>query len=177
MNDLVAYPSRWKTALLAFASLGFVLIGLSMAGAFGRMPGAGHYDSVYLAAVGWSCVIFFGLCGVVWVGRLSTNRELLRIGSKGIHYACWSDQTIPWTEIDDVTISSTRGNMFLVLHLRDRERFLGRFPLSLFAGLNRMITRGDVSISLTGVDRSFDEAVSAVEHFRSLSVLTGANKA
>ncbi|MBB3952959.1 STM3941 family protein [Aureimonas jatrophae] len=177
MNDFVAYPSRWKTALLAVASFGFVLIGLAMVGAFGQMPGSERDDPLYLTIVGWSGVLLFGLFGSVWVARLFGNTEHLRIGPKGVRYPEWCDQTIPWVEIDDVRPFSARGNMFLILHLRDRGRFPGRFPASLFAGLNRMITRGDVSISLTGTNRSFDEALSAVEHFRSLSVLAGADKA
>jgi hypothetical protein len=38
--------------------------------------------------------------------------------------------------------------------------------LGALAGANRALTGGDISISLTGTDRKFAEALSAVERFR-----------
>ena len=34
------------------------------------------------------------------------------------------------------------------------------------AFLNRKLTGGDISISMTATDRSYDEAMAAIEHFR-----------
>lgn len=167
LNEFVAFPSRWRIALIALGALGLVALGLLMVGAFGPLPSqSARYSSVTFTVIGWVVIAFFGLCGAYAIKMLFETREQLRIGSAGIRWARWSDQTIPWSEISDVTTSSFKGQRSIVLHLRDPARFPGRGIVGFLAGANRMLTHGDIYIGLTGTDRSFDVAMSAIERFR-----------
>jgi hypothetical protein len=167
MDDFVAYPSRSRVAVLALGSAVFVAGGMWMGGAFGPPPSSSRYSPEFEFVLGWLSVAFFGLCGVVWVKRLFDGREQLRIGSAGIRVAQWSDQTIPWSEIADVTTWSYRRQKSIVLHLRDRSRFPGHGIAAMFASFNRNLTGGDVTISLVGMDRSTEDALSSIDRSRS----------
>jgi hypothetical protein len=153
-------------ALLAAGAAVFVGLGLWMSGLFGPPPASHRYSAPLVAAIGWFAVLFFGLCGAVAIKRMFDSREQLRIGPSGIRYASWSEQTIPWSEIIDVTTWSHRGQSAIVLHLRSPACFPGRGLAAALAGANRGLTGGDISISLTGTDRSFDEAMSAIAQLR-----------
>ena len=100
------------------------------------------------------------------IRRLFDKNEQLRIGPEGIRWARWSDQTIPWSDVTDVGTWQFKGQSAIVLHLRDPARFPGKQPLAALAGLNRTLTSGDIAISLTGTDRSFADAMSAMKQFR-----------
>ncbi len=54
----------------------------------------------------------------------------------------------------------------IVLQLDNPARFPSRTVLGKLAGANRAMTGGDISISLTGLDKSFDEAFAAIREFR-----------
>jgi hypothetical protein len=165
MDDFVAYPSRSRIALLALGAVAFVAAGLWMGGVFGPPPSSSRYPPEFVFAIGWLSVVFFGLCGVMWVKRLFDGREQLRIGSAGIRAAQCSDQTIPWSEIVDVT--SYRSQKAIVLHLLDRTRFPGRGMAAKFPSVNRNLTGGDITISLTGTNRRVEDALSSIDRFRS----------
>jgi hypothetical protein len=168
-EEFIAFPSPWRIALLTLAAGIFVALGLWMVGVFGPPPESPRYSREMTIAIGWAGIIFFGLCGAVGVRRLFDGREQLRIGSGGIRSVPWSDQTIPWSEIDDVKTWSYKGQRSIILHLRDPAHFPGRGLAALLGGANRKLTGGDVAITLTGTDRSFDDAMSAIARFRPAS--------
>ena len=167
MDDFVAYPSRPRIVLITLGAIAFVAGGLWMGGAFGPAPSSSRYPPELVFAIGWLSVVFFGLCAVLWVRRLFDGKEQLQIGPAGIRVAHWSDQTIPWSEIVEVTTWSYRRQKAIVLRLRDRTRFPGRGLAAKFSGLNRNLTGGDITISLTGTNRRFEDALAAIDRFRS----------
>jgi hypothetical protein len=166
MEDFVAYPSRWRVWLLTSCAAGFVALGLWLAGALGSAPQASRYSAVYVSAVGWICTIFFGLCLAMMIRGLFDSSERLRIGAAGVRAPKWSEQTIPWSEILDVTSWSSNGQKMIILHLRDPDRFQPRTSASMFGSANRLLTGGDVALSLVGTDKSFDEAMEAIAQLR-----------
>jgi hypothetical protein len=167
MDDFVALPSRSRIALLTLGAVAFVAAGLWMGGVFGPPPPSRRYSPELVFLIGWVSVVFFGFCGVMGLRRLFDGREQLRIGSAGIRVAQWSDQTIPWSEILDVTTWSYRRRKAIVLHLRDKTRFPGRGMAAMLASLNRNLTGGDITISLAGTNRGVEEALSSINRFRS----------
>jgi hypothetical protein len=163
MDDFVVYPSRWKIALILSGGLVFVGLGLWMGGVFGPPPASHRYPPELVRQIGWVAVVFFSLCCVIGAGRLFDRREQLRIGRDGIRARHWSDRTIPWTEIVDITTWSYRRQTSIILHLRDPALFPGRGVAGLLAAANRSMTGGDIALSLTGTDRTTEEALAAIE--------------
>lgn len=166
MGEFVAHQSRWRLALFLVGALTFVGGGLWMIGAFGPAPTSNRHSPEVTSAVAWLAILFFGLCAVVIAKRLFEGGEALRIDRSGISFAAWSDQTIPWSEITDISEWSFRGQRSIILHLRDPGRFPGKGVLGFATRANRALTGGDVPISLTGTNRSFDDAVAAIARYR-----------
>lgn len=166
MAEFVAYNSRWRLALLVLVAVAFVVIGLWMGGAFGSPPSSRRYSDATIFGIGWFGALFFGLCAAVALKKSFDTNVQLQIGSSGIRWFPWSDQFIPWSEIDEVTTWSYGRQQAIILHLRHPDRFPGRGLAAKLSSANRMLTGGDISISLTGTDRSFDEAMSAIGQFR-----------
>ncbi len=103
MDDFVAYPSRSRIIPIVLSCLAFVAGGLWMAGTWGEQPTSSIYSPTVMLVGGWAAAIFFGLCSVLWTTRLLGRREHLRISSDGIRSSQWSKQTIPWSEIVEVS--------------------------------------------------------------------------
>jgi len=169
MTSFVARRSARSTALLLVGCVAFVGLGLWLAGLFGPPPLTSRYSPTVVRSAGWMSVIVFGLCGLGWTRALFSPSEQVRIDDTGVRSTRWSDQTIPWSAIKDISIWSSRGQTVIVLHLRDRTLFPGRGLAAALANANRQLTGGDISISLTGTDRSVEDALISLEAFGSLS--------
>lgn len=167
MPDFVAHSSRWKLVLMLLGAVMFVVIGLWMVGLFGQPPESRRYSTGFLVLIGWACILFFGLCGGIIAKRLfSAGEDEVRISASGIRSRSWSDDMIPWSEITEISTWNSNGQSVIVLKLRDPSRYPGKGMVAMLAKANRAMTGGDVHISMTGTDRSFDEAMAAVRYFR-----------
>jgi hypothetical protein len=159
MEDFVARPSPWRIALMLLAALGFVAIGLWMTGIFGPPPKPGR------EWLGWLAVAFFGAITPIMVMRLFDGRDQVRISARGVYFRQWSEDTIPWSQIKDVTQWAYRGNRFIVLHLRAPECYPSSRLLGRMAGLNRSMTGGDITVSLAGTSARFNDAMEAIARY------------
>jgi hypothetical protein len=167
MEEFVAYPSQTKIVVLVLGCVGFVALGVWFTGLLVPPPGTDRYSTEVVVLVGWVTILLFGGAGVVWLKRLFERRVQLRISPLGVKAARWSDTTIPWSEITDVTTWTGHGQTVIVLHLEDPSRFPGRRGLAAAtAAANHSFTGGDISISLAGTDRTAIDALSAIEQFR-----------
>jgi hypothetical protein len=115
---------------------------------------------------GWITITFFGLCAVVSVKIWWVNGEQLRISSQGIRWSRWCEQTIPWDQITDVAEWRYKSTKSIILHVRDPQLYPGRGIVGWAGRANRALTGGDIGISLSGTDRSFDDAMAAIARFR-----------
>jgi len=167
MQDFVAKPSPVRVILAIIGSITFVAIGLWMIGLFGDPPVPDRLSPAAVYVFGWLSVLFFSIAAIFWAKRLFGTGEELRIGAAGIRWSRWSDQTIPWHEIRDVTEWSFSGQRSIILHLRNPGRFPGRGILARAAKANHALTGGDIALSLTGMDRAHGEAMGAIVRFRS----------
>ena len=166
MDDFVAYTSRWRTGLLLVVCIAFVAAGVWMAGIAGPVPVSRRAGPLMTVIWGWITIGFFGM-GVVALARAWwKNSELLRIGQLGIRWLPWSDQTIPWSEISDVTEWSYKSSRSIILHIRNPSQFPGKGTVGFFGRANRALTGGDIGFSLAGTNRKFNEALSAIAQFR-----------
>lgn len=142
-------------------------MGLWMVGVFGPVPVSPRFPYGETLFAGWLCLAVFGLAFILWIPKLLETEEQLRIDRQGIRYTIWSDATIPWNAITDVTTGSVNGQKSIVLHLRQPTQFPGRGLAGLLYAVNRKLSGGDISISLAGTDRTYDAAMSAIDYFRS----------
>lgn len=166
MQTFVANNSRWRLAVFFLFSVGLVAAGLWMIGAFGGVPASPRYSASYILGLGWVCILLFSLGGLAIVKRFFDDRVQVEIGVSGIRWAPWSDQLIPWSEIRDVTTWSYKSQKSIVLHLNNPDRFPGQGIAAAFAGANRMLTGGDICITMAGTNRSYKAAMEAIAHFR-----------
>ena len=166
MDDFIAYTSRWRTCLYGMISLAFVAVGAWMVGVFGQPPVASRASSEMVVLWGWITIAFFGLGALVTAKLWWRNSEQLRIGQAGVRWSRWCDQTIPWSEISDVSEWRYKTTRSIILHLRNPSLFPGRGLMGFAGRANKALTGGDIGVSLAGTDRKYDEAMAAIAHFR-----------
>lgn len=151
------------------ACLGFVVGGLWMAGMIGDgsdpSKGSGRVPPELLPYVGWLSVIFFGAILPLTAKRFFNDDAQVAIGRAGIRVAQWSDTTIPWSEIQRVSVWSYQRQRHIILHLHRPKAFPERGIAAKLSRANRMLTGGDIAITLVGTDGSFDDAMAAIAHF------------
>jgi hypothetical protein len=152
--------------LIILGAIAFVALGAWMIGLFGQPPQSRRWSPAMVHLVGWSSIIFFGTCAAVGIRRDFDSGPQLTISPRGIQWKPWSEDTIPWKEIRDVSVWDFRRQKAIILALRNPERYPSSSLAGKLAGLNRGLTGGDISISLTGLDKSFDEAFTAIREFR-----------
>ena len=98
--------------------------------------------------------------------RLFDRADQLRISNLGICYRPWSDDVIPWSGILDVTVWQFRGERSIILHLAHPECFPSDRLLGKLAAANRMLSGGDIPISLVGTDGDVDKALQVIQAYR-----------
>ena len=163
-DEFIANASRWKLALFSLGSLGFVLLGLWILGVFGEAPERARNSPIFGASFGILATVFFGFCFFAISRQFIGGGELLRINASGIVALRWSDQLIPWSEIEDVSTWSHRGTRVINLHLRNPEFYPGKGIAAVLQKANRSMVGGDIHIAMTGLDRSFSDALDAIEY-------------
>lgn len=161
MQPLVARNSRWRILLIILGSLAFVVAGVWIAGVAGPAPKPGK------EWVGWLSIIFFGAGAAVVGSQLFNDDIQIRISDSGIYYRKWSEQTIPWGEISAVSVWTFRRQKFPILHLVQPNRYPSRTLSGKLSATNRLLTGGDITISLSGMDRNFNDVVAAIEYYHS----------
>lgn len=159
MRSFVANAAPSRLLLLVVGAAAFVVLGIWIAGIAGAPPEPGR------EWIGWLSIVFFGLCAALGLRRVFDSSEQVKISRSGVYFKQWSEQTIPWSEIANVTVWEFKGQKSLILHLTHPERYRSTTLLGKMAGANRALTGGDVAISLVGTDRSFADALAAVEYF------------
>lgn len=165
MEEFTAHYAKGRIAAMLLGALIFVALGCWMIGLFGPPPVSARIGPVKAVVAGWVGIVFFGLCAVLLARRLFDDSAVLRIGPSGLQAAQWSDDLIPWSQITDVTTWTHQKQTMIVLHLRDPAMFPGRGMAGMLARANSKLTGGDVTISLTGSNRSPNEALSAMARY------------
>jgi hypothetical protein len=118
----------------------------------------------------WLAMALLPVYFVLWTKRFFDKRAQLQIGVSGLRWLPWSSQVIPWTEVSNVTTSSVKRQKLIVLHLHSPEKFSGQGFAAMLARIVPMTREGHIRIALMATDRSFDDAMVAIAHFRGLPV-------
>jgi hypothetical protein len=161
-----ARPSRGKVLLMLAGALaliaGSVFIILNPGEFAGRRGGA------FALPAAWAGLLFFGLCAL-FIGRMLFLRAVqLKIDVDGLHWSRWSDAPIPFSEMAEAWPLAMMGQNMLCIAFHHPERHPAKSPiLRAGAKANRSMGAGDMAISMNGLDRSFDELMSAFAHWAS----------
>ena len=160
MNDpaapFVARPSIPRLLMILPLGLGFVGLGLWIAGLFGPPPKPGE------EWFGWVAVAFFGFCSIVALGRLFDRDDQIVVNNVGIYWKRWSDDTIPWTQIRRITEGRARNQRFLCIELTDPTRYSSTRVVGRLAFLNKALGFDGICLDVIGTDRGFSELREAV---------------
>lgn len=160
MFPFVARPSASQNLQLLGAGLALILACAYLAGLLTDDYPPGR------EAIAWGGMAVFGIFTGIILVRTFNNEDLLRIGPSGIWYRDWSDDIIPWREISDVGVWRLRGQNLILLSLVDPQRFPASTTRGRAAAMDRAITGGDIAITLMASDRTFEEAMAAIETYR-----------
>jgi hypothetical protein len=161
MQPFIAHYSLWKLLSILAATLAFVAISAWIAGFWGVFLGEG------IAWIGWIGMLFFGACALATAWRVFERDEQLRICKLGVRFKSWSNDTVPWSEIEDISTWSMHGQSSIILHLKDPSCFPSTRALGRLASINRAMTGGDIPIQMVGTNKRFAEALAAIEYFGS----------
>lgn len=161
MPTFSARYSPWRLLLLLLLSVLFVVLFVWMV-----LDDSSSPLHKTMGVIGG--LLFVGVAVLTWL-RLFDRREQLRVSPEGIYYRQWSEATIPWSAISDVTVWKYRRQRSIVLRLADPQRFRSTTLLGRMSRANRRLTGGDIAISLTPMDRGFDDALTVIEDYRATS--------
>lgn len=112
-TDVAIGPSRIRSLALVGLSAGFVLVGAAMG--IGALPGIGPWSAFSL--VGWVCVVFFSLAGIMWLNLAMTGGPVVMIGPLGIRDTRLSPDWIPWTAITGIGETTVQNQSFITLRI------------------------------------------------------------
>jgi len=159
----VAYNSRARILLWAFASVVLALGSLWLAGAFGAAPKPGK------EWIGWIGAALFALLAAMWAMRLRDPPDQIVIDEVGLTWRQWSDEHIPWSAIREIEERRMRNQTFFAVYLDDPKahpptRLLGRI-----AATQAGFGQGHFTMIVHGTDRTPDELREALNLYWSPS--------
>jgi hypothetical protein len=154
--------SKTKMMLTFFGSLLFVGLGLWF---LTNPPKSTHWlfgNPTVIFITGIASVIFFGLVAVTIFRKFSDKKPGLIINKQGItdNSSGVSAGLIPWTDIQEITISQVMNQKFLMFIVKNPEFYLDKVtnPLKRNAMKMNYKTYGSpISISANALQTNFDD--------------------
>jgi len=172
IDQTIIEMSRKKLGLLILGSCAFVAIGIwlfsldpaSIRGSpWGRSPTLVH-------SIGIASIVFFGLCAIVAIPKLFDKKPGLVFANSGIidNASSVSAGLIPWTEIIDAESFEVRRQRFLVIKVKDPQKYLdrGNRLKKLAITANYKMYGSPITISAIALKTSFPELVSIFNQYQ-----------
>jgi hypothetical protein len=116
LNTIIIKGSRAKNTAAFFGCLGFVWIGLVL------VIYPEQFDGNYYKKVigGWSCVVFFGFCLMLFLSRFFRNNSAITINEKGIAVnAQLRKFSYLWEDIDTFETFEIKNNKMISIILSE----------------------------------------------------------
>ncbi len=159
------YNSRVKVACLALGVL--LLTAMS-----GLAVWSGTLAGYWVGGLG---LAFFGLGGVLALGRELQPGPRVVINNQGIEDRRLGTGLIRWREILDVSIRTVQQHPFLCIDLVDPEKQLAKMPLwrRPICRVNRLMGFPEIAIDLHLLEANVDEVWQYVSSRHRTLVLTG----
>lgn len=162
-NEQIEIPlSKSKMTLTFIGSLTFVAIGiwLLVKQPEFKNPILGHPNVVFI--VGIVSILFFGLIAILVFRKFFDKKPGLIINQQGIfdNSSGVAAGLIPWTDIQEITISQVMSQKFLMIIVKNPEKYLEKVsnPIKRNAMKMNYKTYGSpISISANALQTDFDE--------------------
>jgi Double zinc ribbon len=145
MNDIVIYPSKVQTALIAFASLACALV-------CGVVVVFHNEAGTTLEVLAFSAIVGTVLLGTFFrnLYRLFNPTPCLLVNHQGITETASTDKIglIRWDEISQVAVYQGKRLKFLGISLADQESFFNRLPPDKVSGLKASLQLRKIPIAI-----------------------------
>jgi hypothetical protein len=102
-----------RALALAAGSCTFALLGAAVA--LGWFGGVAPWSKEWLAA--WVGMVFFPICGLLWLRQALTSGPVVTVGPRGIRDTRISPDWIPWSAIAGISEASIKGTRFFMLRI------------------------------------------------------------
>jgi hypothetical protein len=156
--SLAASPIR--ALALAVGSCAFGLLGVAVA--LGWSGDVETWSKEWLA--GWVGVVFFPMCGLLWLRQALTGGPVVTVGARGIRDTRISPAWIPWSAITGISETSVKGTHFLMLRID--PAFEATMPLTRMARWGKPANAalgyrgyGIAAVGLKGGFKALDQAI------------------
>lgn len=153
--------------MLALLAVVLLYMGTEMAGFWGPVEASRRHSREFLLVIGWLLSLLSVQLGLASALQWWNTQDYIQIGPDGIRYRGWSDVTIPWSEIHEISRRTFRKHRFIILHLIDRKRFPRRGWMGWAMWLPFYPLGHTIELNLGGTDQNFDAAMAAVKFFAS----------
>jgi hypothetical protein len=165
--DNIEVPnSKIKLLILLIGAIGFVALGIWFVTNPLTFMDTGYRDrpKFEIEAVGYTSIIFFGLCALVGLFKLFDNKPGLIINDEGIVINPNSPASlIRWNEIEKFDIKIINRTRLISIYLKDPDEYINR-QVSEFKRKALMLTLKSfgtpLSISTNGLNCKFDDLYS-----------------
>ncbi len=168
MDQVIAVFRRSITKLLGWLAGCVVMAGACALAAFHAIPGIAPGGAERIGALGF---LFFGLVATVIFMQSFRIGPVVEVRTSGIRDRRRSPDLIPWAAIAKASIKKVRSRRVLALQFRPgtklRPSRLGRATGKLNAAA------GDWSISMAGLDGSFDGLINAIKKANAVTARDG----
>ena len=172
----MAFVAYYKmTRLLGLAAIGVLFAGLGIVLAMEPAGSFDHSGKIQIIGLlfggnndlaghvlGWVTMLFGAAVFPVIINQMGHREPALRIDADGIYWHRWSPKPIGWANVARFEQRSVYKQKFVSLWLHNPSRDPGRGLLGKMARANKAIGFGDVSLSIQGTDKSFEELLEAV---------------
>lgn len=178
MNEFVAQSQPFKSILMIIGCLFFIVMGFWMSGLAGYLLAANgmiiadatsssaRFPVWLVKPTGWVSLIFFTACAIGWTKRLFSNEAHIRINATGIAVPSKINRHIYWNEISHIKTWSGNGQTMMVFKLHDPSILQNAFWRQPLDNANRKFIGGDLVVSMTGTNRTIDQALQAIAYYQ-----------
>lgn len=151
---------RSRTRAATFALLLALISGLLLFLPLNELDAGAGRLSVFAKVIGAVGLVFL----LVTLPRVFRSRVELRLDQKGLTYFPWSDQCVPWSSIDNISLKKMNRFEVICISLKDPSAFNIKRGAALRSRLNGgTVGYGDLTILPYMIDHSSDQIVDEIQ--------------
>lgn len=166
-DDEVVVPlGKLKLILVVLGSLIFVVLGVWLVSVDpNQLESSRRFASPRI--IGYLCIAFFGVCGLLGIRKLFDTKPGLVFSSKGIidNSSVVAAGLIPWSEITGFSEYQVKSTKMLIIHVKEPEKYANRGNKLKRAlnSANMKLVGSPLSISSTSLGISYSELQKLAE--------------